>query len=290
MNRLTVIPEGLHRMIPQTVSQCRILVLLLLVSYQSISAQLQILQPVFNKISGAVIWGSTGYESGKSAQGSRPVIRGGFAVLYGPFYINGLSDTVYSVADTSIKIKKDTIKQSDDTLRYHVHVEKSIFVDSNQPGGGHELILATGYEFSDSYRKENADLDATIPVGGIYFGAFMNLTNSKTSFFRATYVGLTAGVFSLSDVVGKSDNIPVKFSSETVIAPEVYLGFSTVAHLFFDVSYQYIKFASVKYSAAYDKPILSEAAQNGLSSELDMSAFHLTLGLSISAHDLFPGK
>jgi hypothetical protein len=266
----------------------------------SARAQFNSVAPPFAKLTGGYLWGSLGYREVAHPErlyvgARRPVLRGAFAALLGPF--GGQPDTIVSLDSVRTSVEWVEGKASVpgatrmDTVRT-VHAVRS---HHTLPGRDGWVSLAVGYTYSGAYRvdirDETGTLASTFPVGGIYasvlFGPFPVWHVSKSAFWYGT---LGASALALDKANGKLDSTLVRFDTERTLAPEI--GFLTGwrvhrgVRVIGGISMQYIRWSSMRYRAPSELP-LSDAIMQRLPEGLRLSAVHLNLGVSFDASDLF---
>lgn len=281
---------------PKKASACRRQILSLLsitvivVFYKDAQGQLQVIQPVFKRIYGATAWGSVGVRQNESRS-----VRGGFAVLYAALgkkdivEVVTFDSTIVEVDSVIMEMKSKLVKNdSVQVPRKYYHLKKTTKYSSESEAyrSGPTMSIAFGYESSYSYKFDEKGLRSQIPIEGIYIAAFQRLSQSRWWVIKSLSVGVSAGIFSLSDIPGSVGDSRVSFSSKRTIAPEFYFVVSTPAKFYFDISWQYLKFSGIRYSPLYSNQGTAESLLRSLPTEIDLSRFHLTLGLRFSARGL----
>lgn len=269
----------------QIMSLLSILAIVLL--YNDAKGQLQVIQPVFKRIYGATAWGSVGVRRNESRS-----VRGGFAVLYAAL---GKKDTVEVVTFESAIVEVDSVILENNTYdskkvpRKYSRLKKTIKYasESETYKNGPSMSIAFGYESSYTYRFDDKGIRSQIPVEGIYIAAFQRFLQVRRGPLGSLSVGVSAGIFSLSDIPGSVGDSRVSFSSKRVIAPEFYFVISTPAQIYFDVSWQYLKFSGIRYSRLYGTLEPADVTLRNLPTEIDLSRFHFTCGLRFSTRGLF---
>ena len=274
--------------------------LVLVCSAPPARAQFNSIAPPFGKLTGAYLWGSLGYRDIRHPErfylGDRhPFVRGGFAILLGPF--GGQPDTTVSLDSvrTSVEWMQGTPSTPGamhvDTLRT-VHAVRS---HHTLPGRDGWVSLAVGYQYSGSYRVDvegsRGTLSSTFPVGGVYvsafFGPFPVWHASRSTFWYGT---LGASVSQLSGANGISDNTLVRFDTERAVAPEASVLLGYRAHpgvrVIAGVSAQHIRWSSIRYRAPTELP-LDDTVLRQLPDRLRLTSVQLSLGVSFDASDLF---
>jgi hypothetical protein len=275
--------------------------LLVLLGYATTArAQFNSIAPPFAKLTGGYLWGSVGFRDTQHPErfflGDRhPFVRGGFAIMLGPF--GGQPDTTVSLDSvrTSVEWMQGTASTPGamrvDTMRT-VHAVRSHYT---LPGRDGWVSLAMGYEYSGSYRVDLRDsrgtLASTFPVGGFYvsafFGPFPVWHVPRSTFWYAT---LGAGLLQLTQANGSSGSTLVRFDTERALAPEASLLLGWRAHrgvrLIGGMSAQHIRWSSIRYRAPSESP-LPDAVLRQLPEGLRLTSVHFNLGVSFDASDLF---
>ncbi len=263
-------------------------------------AQFNSIPPPFAKLTGGYLWGSLGYRDARHPErfyvGDRhPIVRGGFAVLLGPF--GGQPDTTVTLDSvrTSVEWVQGTASTPGairvDTLRT-VHAVRS---HHTLPGRDGWVSLAVGYEYSGAYRVDvhgdRGTLASTFPVGGFYasalFGPFPVWHASRSIFWYAT---LGAILSQLTQANGSSDGTLVRFDTERALGPEASLLLGWRAHrgvrVIGGIGAQHIRWSSIRYRAPSEL-LLSDQVLQRLPDALRLTSVHLNLGVSFDASDLF---
>jgi hypothetical protein len=263
-------------------------------------AQLNALGPAFSKLSGGFIWGSVGYrDTGHPERfylaDHHPLVRGGFAALYGPF--GGQPDTTVTLDSVRTMVEwEQRPAQSPGATRVDtVRSVRTVFSRHTIPGRDGWVSLAVGYQYSGTYRVDmsgsGGTLGSTFPVGGFYaaayFGPFPVWRAARAMFW---YAGLGAGLVQLSDANGLSGTTPVRFNTERALAPEASLLLGWRVHrgvrVLSGVSAQHIRWSAIRYRAPSEQP-LSDAALRRLPEGLRLTSVHLMLGVGFDASELF---
>jgi len=263
-------------------------------------AQFDALGPAFSKLSGGLIWGSVGYRDMRNPErfylGDRhPVVRGGFAALYGPF--GGQPDTTVTLDSvrTSVEWMQRPAREPGATRADTMRSVRTVFSRHTIPGRDGWVSLAVGYQYSGNYRVDvqgaAGTLASTFPVGGFYAAAYFG----PFALWRAPsalrwYAGLGAGLVQLSDANGRSDTTLVRFNTERAVAPEASLMLDWRVHrgvrLLASLSAQHIRWSSIRYRAPSEQP-LPDAVLRRLPDGLRLTTVHMTLGLGFDASELF---
>jgi hypothetical protein len=288
-------------------------------------AQFNALSPVFSRLTGGLIWGSLGFRDNQNPErvvliDPHPLVRGGFAALYGPFcgqpdttvLLDSVRTTVEAVeratgsgeGPDSLRVVRSTHSRSTapghgttvtvavgDTIR----TVRSMRSHYTIPGRDGWISLAVGYEYSSSYRVEmsgsSGTLTSTFPVGGLYaaayFGPFPMWHAPRAMFW---YAGVGASLVQLSDANGVSDSTFVRFDTERALGPEAQLmmgwrvgrGVRALA----GVSAQHIGWSAIRYRAPSEEALPDDVLRR-LPSTLQLTSVHVMLGLSFDASDLF---
>lgn len=262
-------------------------------------AQFNGIAPPFAKLTGGFLWGSLGYRDVEHPErftldDRHPVVRGGFAVLFGPF--GGQPDTTVTLDSVRTIVEWGTHKASAtgmtrvDTIR----TVQAMRSHRTLPGRDGWVSLAVGYEYAGAYRIRLHDsggtLASTFPVGGFYASAFFGpFTVARTSHTLFWYATLGAGVLQLSQANGTLDSTLVRFDTERALAPEASLLLGWRAHrgvrLLGGISAQHIRWSSIRYRAPSELP-LPDAALRRLPDGLRLTSVQLNLGVSFDASDL----
>lgn len=263
-------------------------------------AQLNALGPAFSKLSGGFIWGALGYRDTRHPErfylsDRHPLVRGGFAALYGPF--GGQPDTTVTL--DSVRTMVEWVQRpalSPGATRVDtVRAVRTVFSRHTIPGRDGWVSLAVGYQYSGAYRVDlsgsGGTLAATFPVGGFYgaayFGPFPVWHVPRTIFW---YGGLGAGIAQLSEANGLSDMTLVRFNTERALAPEASLLLGWRVHrgvrVLGGVSAQHIRWSAIRYRAPSEQP-LPDAALRQLPDRLRLTSVHLILGVGFDASELF---
>lgn len=291
-------------------------------------AQFSAFEPAFSRLTGGLIWGSWGFRDDQNPErlvvvDPHPVVRGGFAALYGPFggqpdtvvQLDSVRTTVESVlrpehslgsiegAD-SVRITRTTHSRSTapgrstlvsvavgDTIR----TVRSMRSHYTIPGRDGWISLAVGYEYSSSYRVHlsgsSGTLSSTFPVGGLYaaayFGPFTLWRAPRPMYW---YAGVGASLVQLSDANGVSDSTFVRFNTERALAPEAQLMLGwrlrRGVRALAGASAQHIGWSAIRYRAPSEQPLSVDVLRR-LPDELRLTSVHLMLGVSFDASDLF---
>jgi hypothetical protein len=263
-------------------------------------AQLNALGPAFSKLSGGFIWGSVGYRDTRHPErfflaDHHPLVRGGFAALYGPF--GGQPDTTVTLDSvrTMVEWMQRPAHTPGATRADTVRSVRTVFSRHTIPGRDGWVSLAVGYEYSGTYRvdmvRSGGTLAATFPVGGFYaaayFGPFPVSRISRAMFW---YGGLGASLVQLSDANGRSDTTLVRFNTERALAPEASLLLGWRVHrgvrVLGGVSAQHIRWSAIRYRAPSELP-LPDAVLRQLPDGLRLTSVHVILGVGFDASELF---
>ena len=263
-------------------------------------AQLGALGPAISRLNGAMIWGSVGYRDTRHPErfyllDRHPLIRGGFAALYGPF--GGQPDT--TVLLDSVRTTTEWVQRPAQLLGATrvdtVRSVRTVHSHYSVPGRDGWVSLAIGYEYSGTYRVvldgPDGGLISTFPVGGFYgaaqFGPFPLWHVPRPLFWRGS---LGAAVVQLSDANGLSDDTLVRFNTERALAPEVSLLLGWRVHrgvrVLGGMSAQHIRWSSIRYRAPSDLP-LPDAVLRRLPDSLRLTTVHAILGVGFDASELF---
>lgn len=269
-------------------------------SAPSARAQLNALGPAFSKLSGGLIWGSVGYRDRRHPEqfylGDRhPIVRGGFAALYGPF--GGQPDTTVTLDSvrTSVEWMNRPAQQPGATRADTLRSVRTVYSRHTLPGRDGWVSLAVGYEYSGTYgvamSGAGGTLASTFPVGGFYAAAYCGpfpVWRASHAFFW--YAGLGAGLVQLSDANGLADTTLVRFNTERALAPEASLLLGWRVHrgvrVLGGVSAQHIRWSAIRYRAPSEQP-LADAVLRRLPNGLRLTSVHFTLGLGFDASELF---
>lgn len=263
-------------------------------------AQFSALGPAFSKLSGGLIWGSAGYRDTRnperfSLSDGHPIVRGGFAALYGPF--GGQPDTTVTLDSvrTSVEWMQHPAKEPGATRADTMRTVRTVFSRHTLPGRDGWVSLAVGYQYSGTYRVDlrgaAGTLTSTFPVGGFYAAAYFGpFTVWRAPRPLTWYTGLGAGIVQLSDANGTSGATLVRFNTERALAPEATLMLDWRVHrgvrVLGGVSAQHIRWSAIRYRAPSEQPLPDDALR-GLPDGLRLTTVHLTLGLGFDASELF---
>jgi len=198
----------------------------------------------------------------------------GFSLLIRPDNIdppNGYngSDFVWKMED-SVYLKRDNCTK--DTCWKMKQEIKSPFT------------LALGYEFAPAYMYLVDERESHFQIKGYYAGFFWHPLH-----FPREWLGATVELCTISDATGAvRDNsgnyIPIKYSTETTLAPEVYVGGNLSRFIFIDFSWQYIHFSSITYRQANDGSYISTISNARLKNNITINSFLLTIGVNIAGN------
>ena len=263
-------------------------------------AQFSSIAPPFAKLTVGYLWGSLGYRDVSHPErfdfGDRhPFVRGGFAVLFGPF--GGQPDTTVTLDSVrtqvewvpTVSIRPGAMRV--DTVRT-VHALRS---HHTLPGRDGWVSLAVGYQYAGAYRvdvrADRGTLASTFPVGGLsanaLFGPFPVWHLPHLAFW---YAAVGASVVQLSQANGNSDSTLVRFDTERSLAPEASLLVGWRVHrglrVISGISAQHIRWSSIRYRTPSETP-LPDAVLRRLPQGLRLTSVHLQLGLGFDASDLF---
>jgi hypothetical protein len=273
--------------------------LVLLCSAPLARAQFNPFSPSFAKLTGGYLWGSLGYRDVRHPEhlflgDPAPFVRGGFAVMFGPF--GGMSDTTVALDSvrTTVEWVQGTPSIPGATRVDTVRTVHSVRSHHTLPGRDGWVSLGVGYQYSGAYRVDvhaGRALTSTFPMGGFYaaafFGPFPVWHLPRSTFWYAT---IGAGIAQLSQANGISDSTLVRFDTERALAPEASLLIGWRLHrgvrLISGISAQQIRWSSIRYHAASGSP-LSDEALRGLPGALRLTTVYFNLGVSFDASDLF---
>ena len=266
----------------------------------SANAQFNALGPAFSKLNGGLIWGSLGYRDTRRPErfylsDRHPMVRGGFAALYGPF--GGQPDTTVTLDSvrTMVEWEQRPAQSPGATRADTVRSVRTVFSRYTIPGRDGWVSLAVGYQYSGSYRVDlsgtRGRLAATFPVGGFYgaayFGPFPVWHVPRAVFW---YAGLGAGIVQLSDANGSSGDTLVRFNTERALAPEGSLLLGWRVHrgvrLLAGMSAQHVRWSAIRYRAPSEQP-LADATLRQLPDRLRLTTVHVILGVGFDASELF---
>lgn len=303
-------------------------VLVSIVCVRPAQSQFNALSPAFSRLTGGFIWGSLGFRDNHNPErvvllDPHPLVRGGFAALYGPFC--GQPDT--TVLLDSVRTTVEAVEHAEpatgaiegtDSLRWvrtthsrstapgrgttvtvavgdTIRTVRSMRSHYTIPGRDGWISLAVGYEYSSSYRVDlsgiSGTLTSTFPVGGLYaaayFGPFPVWHAPRAMFW---YAGVGASLVQLSDANGVSDSTFVRFDTERALGPEAQLMMGwrvgRGVRAMAGVSAQHIGWSAIRYRAPSEEPLPDDVLRR-LPSTLQLTSVHLMLGLSFDASDLF---
>jgi len=263
-------------------------------------AQLNALTPAFSRLNGGIVWGSLGYRDVRHPErfflsDRHPLVRGGFAALYGPF--GGQPDTTVTL--DSVRTMVEWVQRPAElpgaSRADTVRAVRTVHSHHTIPGRDGWVSLAVGYQYSGTYRVDvsgrGGTLASTFPVGGFYatayFGPFPVWRASRAFFW---YGGLGAGIVQLSDANGLEDTTLVRFNTERALAPEASLLLGWRVHrgvrVLGGMSAQHIRWSAIRYRAPSELP-LPDAAMRRLPDRLRLTSIHLVLGVGFDASELF---
>ena len=263
-------------------------------------AQFGSVSPPFGKLTGGYLWGSLGFRDVRhperfSLADHHPLVRGGFAALFGPF--GGQPDTTVTLDSvrTAVEWVQGTASTPGATRVDTVRTVHAVRSHHTLPGRDGWVSLAVGYEYAGAFRVDVEDdrgtLASTFPVGGFYagalFGPFPLWHAPRYTFW---YAALGACVSQLSQANGSSDTTLVRFDTERALGPEASLLLAWRVHrgvrVIGGLSAQHIRWSSIRYRTPSESP-LSDAVLRRLPQGLRLTTVHLSLGVSFDASDLF---
>ena len=284
--------------------RCRITLLgllaLLALFATSAHAQMSSLMPTFGKLTSGFFWGAASYSNVQKPEDfslgdHHPILRGGFAVMLGPF--GSQPDTTVSL--DSLMISTEWVERPSsipgamrvDTVR----TVRTVRSRRTLPGRDGWISLAMGYQYAAAVRVNVDDthgaLSSTFPLGGFYVSSFLGpyplWGTHRHLFWYATVGGSTAKVESAN---GTSNGTLVRFDTERTIVPEASLLVGWRVHrgirIITGVGAQHVRFSSIRYRSQSDLP-LDDAVLRGLPDSLRLTSMFLKLGMSFDAGDLF---
>ena len=263
-------------------------------------AQFNALGPALGKLNGGLIWGSLGYRDARHPErfyssDRHPEVRGGFALLYGPF--GGRPDTTVTLDSvrTTVEWLQRPAQTQGATRVDTVRAVRTVFSRYDLPGRGGWVLIAAGYEYSGNYSVDLAGSDgrlaATFPIGGFYgtayFGPFPIWRVPHSVFWS---LGLGAGLLQLSNANGLSDTTLVRFNTERALAPEATLLLGWRVHrglrVHGGIAARHIRWSAIRYRAPSELP-LPDAVMRRLPDALRLTAVYLELGVGFDASELF---
>jgi hypothetical protein len=263
-------------------------------------AQFNAFGPSLGKINGGMIWGSLGSRDirhpGRFCMGDRrPEVRGGFALLYGPF--GGRPDTTVTLDSVRTMVEwLDRPGLSQGATRVDtVRAVRTLYSRYIIPGRGGWVLIGGGYQYSGNCTVDLSGsggvLAATFPVGGfygtVYFGPFPVWRVPRSVFWS---VGLGAGLVQLNDASGTSDSTLVRFDTERALAPEAALLLGWRVHRGLRVrgglSARHIRWSAIRYRTPAELP-LPDAALRRLPDVLGLTTVYVILGVEFDASELF---
>lgn len=283
-------------------ARCTVILTLLALAFSAPPARAQFgaLGPAFSKLNGGLIWGSVGLRDTRHPErfylpDHHPVVRGGFAALYGPF--GGQPDTTVTLDSvrTMVEWRQRPAETQGATRADTLRTVRTVYSRHTIPGRDGWVSLAVGYEYAGTYRVElsgsRGTLASTFPVGGFYaasyFGPFPVWGASRAMFW---YAGLGAGLVQLSDANGRMDSTLVRFNTERALAPEASLLLGWRVHhglrVLGGLSAQHIRWSSIRYRAPSEQP-LPDPVLRRLPEGLRLTSVHLILGVGFDASELF---
>ena len=263
-------------------------------------AQLGALKPALDRLSGGVVWGGAGYRSTRApgnVEDQKPMWRGGFGIFYGPF--GGGSDTTLSFTQTFTDSMDTTLCDPSQTppRRLHRRVKQSrvLSTESKLAGGGGKVTFLIGYEHSPVYRMDTPPLPSSIPIGGVFAAALLGPYRFVPQWKKLEWYAAAGGtVVQLRDIAGRIDTLAVQATTERTLAPEFFLMLSYAVVSGYRVlvsgSYQYVRFGSVAFKSVEPGKLIPGSIVPTLPKELELQAWHVTVGLSFTAASLIPGR
>ncbi|HEY2955141.1 MAG TPA: hypothetical protein VGK89_07825 [Candidatus Eisenbacteria bacterium] len=265
-----------------------------------VRAQIDVLKPVLDRLNGGAVWGGVGVR-GTRAPGNvedrRPIWRGGFGIFYGPF--GGRGDTTVSFARTYTDSMDTTLCDPSQTppRRLHRRVKDTrvLASQSKLPGGGGKVTFLVGYQYSSFYRLHTAPLPATVPMSGVFAAAMLGPYRPVPRWSKLEWYAAGGGtVVQLRDIAGRIDTLAVQATTERTLAPELFLMLSYAVvpgyRLLVSGSYQYVRFGSVAFRSVETGRLIPGPVVRTLPQDLELQAWHLTVGLSFTASSLVPGR
>lgn len=247
------------------------------------------LSGLLQNISGAVVWGSTGWRDlppDEHGFATRSAYRAGFGVNYRPGF--GADTLVTTEAQDSVGVRL----KSFDPISGETHALKAkrtikITQSSTQTPG--PVILSFGYMTQDGIWLESEEYRAKAIARGFYVGAFWTLAQRKGIKFPT--VGAAAEFLDLTETAVTVRGIPLRMSSKGTVAPEIYVGGSFPAAKyvrgFLQLSYQYVRFPSVTYDLTTGAAPLPAGVLESLPRDIRFGAFHLGAGITFSGGGVF---
>jgi len=263
-------------------------------------AQLAALKPALDKLSGGVVWGGAGYRSTRApgnVEDQRPMWRGGFGIFYGPF--GGGADTTIlftrSFADSMDTTLCDPSQTPPRRLHRRVKESRELRSESKLAGGGGKVTFLIGYEHSPVYRMDTPPLPSTIPIGGVFAAALVGPYRLVPQWKKLEWYAAAGGtVVQLRDIAGRIDTLAVQATTERTLAPEFFLLLSYAVvpgyRVLVSGSYQYVRFGSVAFRSVEGGKLIPGSVIPTLPKELELQAWHVTVGLSFTAASLIPGR
>jgi hypothetical protein len=263
-------------------------------------AQLLALKPALDRLNGGAVWGGAGFRSTRAPGGvrdERPIWRGGFGIFYGPF--GGRPDTSVWFSRTFTDSMDTTLCDPSQTPARTVHRRvkdsRTLSSESKLPGQGGKVTFLIGYQQSSFYRLDTPPLPATIPMSGAFVAAMLGPYRFAPQWKRLEWYGAAGGtIVQLHEIAGKLDTLAFRVTTERTLAPEflLFLSYAVVPgyRVLVAGSYQYVRFGSVAFSSVEPSRLIPGAVVATLPRELELQAWHLTVGLSFTAGSLLPGK
>ncbi len=274
--------------------------LVLLGSALPARAQFNSIAPPFAKLTGAYLWGSLGSRDVRRPErfsvGDRhPFVRGGFAMMLGPF--GGQPDTTVTLDSVRTTVEWVQARPSTPgaTRMDTVRTVRALRSHRTLPGRDGWVSLAVGYQYASAYRVDlhgdRGTLASTFPVGGFYASAFFGpFPVWHASRFVFWYGTLGANVSQLTQANGLCDSTLVRFDTERAMAPEASLLLGWRAHrgvrILGGIGAQHIRWSSIRYRAPSELP-LPDPVMRKLPDGLRLTSVHFSLGVSFDASDLF---
>ena len=263
--------------------------------------QIDFLSPMLKHVRGGVIWLSYLRQTDNIPQSFQ--VRGyGVALLI----------TIKDDPESWKLFKANGFTESDNHVRHQFNFSGEIMDTTDKSNCPHceekdpckrnfsdRFTINVGYEYTPYYQKIIDQNISNIPLKGFYVGGFYTLlsfANKTTPLCKrgSLYFGLTTGIFSISEATANiSDStglMPIKYSSETVLAPELSLGINYNVFkipFFVDIGYQYMNFESISYTSVLDGTGISPDKYVSLPNAFSFSSIRIRAGIIFSSNGLF---
>ena len=240
-----------------------------------------------SKSTGGVVWGSIGvrdlFDDGHGYE-TQGLTRFGLAFSYKP------SSTVARIH--KIQVEGDSASvPSPDSTRYKVKLHEITFTRTYS-GPASPMSISAGYMWSTDYPFASPEFRAVLAVEGPYVGVFFSPRTKEESVFNYLVLGFAAEFLEIKESASSIQAVPVRISANRTVASEFYVG-ATIARKdapiagFVELSYQYMRFPSVKYEKANAADVIDDQLLRRLPRALATGSWHLTIGASMPLSGLF---